>query len=79
MALLVTERLLIRPWSVSDTEDALATYGVADVTGWLTPATDHIGDIAAMRAVLAAWAEAQHNLAHREGGGPSNAARTGSW
>ena len=57
-----TERLVIRPWRTSDTEDALATYGVADVTGWLTPATDHIGDAAAMRAVLTAWAEAQVNM-----------------
>ncbi|MDN5916256.1 MAG: GNAT family N-acetyltransferase [Pseudonocardia sp.] len=58
---LVTDRLLVRSWALSDTEDALATYGVADVTGWLTPATDRIGDTAAMRSVLAAWAEAQVN------------------
>lgn len=59
---LTTGRLLVRPWRPSDAEDALATYGVVDVTGWLTPATDHIRDTAAMRAVLAAWAEAQANL-----------------
>ena len=59
---LETPRLRVRSWSVDDTEGALATYGVADVTGWLTPATDRIGDAAAMRAVLAAWAEAEPNL-----------------
>lgn len=64
---LVTERLRLRSWTLSDTEDALATYGVADVTGWLTPATDRIGDAAAMRSVLAAWAEAQVNLARPRG------------
>lgn len=58
---LVTDRLLVRPWALADAEDALATYGVAEVTGWLTPATDWIGDAAAMRSVLAAWAEAQVN------------------
>jgi RimJ/RimL family protein N-acetyltransferase len=59
---LTTQRLRIRPWSVEDAEAALAIYGVADVTGWLTPATDRIGDRAAMRAVLQAWAEAQPDL-----------------
>ncbi|MBC3192803.1 GNAT family N-acetyltransferase [Pseudonocardia sp. C8] len=57
-----TERLRIRGWRLGDTEDALAIYGVADVTGWLTPATDRIGDAEAMRAVLTAWIEAQQNL-----------------
>lgn len=59
---LMTDRLLVRPWIVDDAEAALATYGVADVTGWLTPATDRIGDLAAMRSVLQAWAEALPNL-----------------
>lgn len=59
---LVTDRLLVRSWALTDTADALATYGVADVTGWLTPVTDRIGDAAAMRAVLSAWTEAQLNL-----------------
>lgn len=64
---LVTDRLLVRSWTPLDTEDALAIYGVADVTGWLTPATDRIGDSAAMGAVLAAWTEAQVNLAPPRG------------
>lgn len=64
---LLTERLAVRPWAVSDADDALATYGIADVTGWLTPATDRVGDAAAMRSVLAAWAEAQVNLAPPRG------------
>ncbi|OLT00072.1 GNAT family N-acetyltransferase [Pseudonocardia sp. CNS-004] len=59
---LTTGRLRVRPWTVGDAEGALATYGTVDVTGWLTPAVDHIADRAAMRAVLHAWVEAQPNL-----------------
>jgi RimJ/RimL family protein N-acetyltransferase len=59
---LTTERLRIRDWTVEDADAALATYGVAEVTGWLTPETDRIGDRPAMRAVLQAWVEAQENL-----------------
>src|SRR4051794_22316157 len=59
---LTTERLRIRDWTVDDADAALATYGVAEVTGWLTPETDRIGDRQAMRAVLQAWVEAQANL-----------------
>jgi RimJ/RimL family protein N-acetyltransferase len=59
---LTTPRLRVRHWTVEDAAAALATYGVADVTGWLTPATDRIGDLPAMRAVLYAWVEAQPNL-----------------
>jgi RimJ/RimL family protein N-acetyltransferase len=59
---LTTERLRIRDWTVDDADAALATYGVAEVTGWLTPETDRIGDRQAMRSVLQAWVEAQTNL-----------------
>lgn len=59
---LTTERLRVRHWTVGDAAAALATYGVADVTGWLTPATDRIGDLPAMRSVLQAWVEAQADL-----------------
>ena len=59
---LTTERLRIRDWTVDDADAALATYGVAEVTGWLTPETDRIGDRQAMRSVLQAWVEAQANL-----------------
>jgi RimJ/RimL family protein N-acetyltransferase len=59
---LTTERLRVRPWTVDDADAALATYGVAEVTGWLTPETEQIGDRPAMRSVLHAWVEAQANL-----------------
>jgi RimJ/RimL family protein N-acetyltransferase len=59
---LTTDRLRVRHWRVDDAEAALATYGVADVTGWLTPSTDRIGDPRAMRSVLQAWEEVQPNL-----------------
>ncbi|GHF20120.1 N-acetyltransferase [Amycolatopsis deserti] len=59
---LITDRLLIRDWTVDDAEAALAIYGSEEVTHWLTPAMDRVGDVAAMRAVLNAWREAQPNL-----------------
>ncbi len=59
---LTTDRLRVRQWRVDDVQAALAIYGVADVTGWLTPSTDRIGDPRAMRSVLQAWEEGQPNL-----------------
>jgi len=59
---LTTERLQIRDWTVDDADGALATYRVAEGTGWLTPETDQIGDRPGMRAVLQAWVEAQATL-----------------
>ncbi|MGH3449339.1 MAG: GNAT family N-acetyltransferase [Haloechinothrix sp.] len=59
---LTTDRLVIRDWSVDDAEAAQAIYGSPDVTHWLTPAMDQVGDPAAMRSVLQAWQEAQPNL-----------------
>ncbi|MFI6904644.1 GNAT family N-acetyltransferase [Nonomuraea sp. NPDC050394] len=59
---LATDRLLIRDWSADDAEAALAIYGSADVTRWLTPAMHRVEDVAGMRSVLQAWQEAQPNL-----------------
>lgn len=59
---LTTDRLVIRDWSVDDAEAAYAIYGSPEVTHWLTPAMDRVGDVAAMRSVLHAWQEAQPNL-----------------
>jgi len=52
---LVTERLVLRPWSVDDAEAALAAYGDAEVARWLAPAMDMVLDLAAMRVVLQQW------------------------
>lgn len=57
-----TDRLVIRNWTLDDAEAALAIYGSPEVTHWLTPAMDRVGDVAAMRSVLHAWQEAQPNL-----------------
>ncbi|HEV7978633.1 GNAT family N-acetyltransferase [Amycolatopsis sp.] len=59
---LITDRLVIRDWSIDDAEAAQQIYGSAEVTHWLTPAMDRINDLAAMRSVLGAWQEAQPNL-----------------
>jgi RimJ/RimL family protein N-acetyltransferase len=52
---LVTERLVLRPWSVDDADAALRAYGDAEVARWLAPAMDRINDLAAMRVVLQQW------------------------
>jgi RimJ/RimL family protein N-acetyltransferase len=59
---LITERLVVRQWEVADADAALAIYGAAEVTRWLTPAMDRVSDAPAMRAVLQAWTEAQPNM-----------------
>jgi RimJ/RimL family protein N-acetyltransferase len=59
---LVTERLLIRPWSVNDAEQALAIYSAEDVTRWLTPAMEKVPDLTTMRSVLQTWVGTQPNL-----------------
>ena len=45
----------MRPWRGSDTDAALAIYGLADPTGWRTPLTGKVGDRPAMDLVLATW------------------------
>jgi RimJ/RimL family protein N-acetyltransferase len=52
---LVTERLILRPWTVEDAGPALGAYGDAAVARWLTPAMDRVPDLAAMRLVLQQW------------------------
>jgi RimJ/RimL family protein N-acetyltransferase len=52
---LLTERLILRPWSVHDAGPALAAYGDAEVARWLTPAMDQVPDETAMRLVLQQW------------------------
>ncbi|MQS16899.1 GNAT family N-acetyltransferase [Streptomyces kaniharaensis] len=59
---LTTDRLVVRNWTVDDADDALAIYGSPDVSRWLTPVMERVGDVAAMRSVLHAWSEAQPNL-----------------
>jgi RimJ/RimL family protein N-acetyltransferase len=53
---LITERLVLRPWTADDAEAALGAYGSAEVSRWLTPAMDRVNDEAAMRLVLQQWA-----------------------
>jgi RimJ/RimL family protein N-acetyltransferase len=52
---IATQRLLLRPWRVDDAGSALAIYGEADVSRWLSPAMDSVPDLAAMRLVLQQW------------------------
>jgi RimJ/RimL family protein N-acetyltransferase len=59
---LITDRLIVRDWSMDDAEAALSIYGSDQVTHWLTPALNNVSDVSAMRSVLEAWREAQPNL-----------------
>ena len=52
---LVTERLVLRPWSVDDANAALRAFGDAEVARWLAPSMDRVNDLAAMRVVLQQW------------------------
>jgi RimJ/RimL family protein N-acetyltransferase len=52
---LLTERLTLRPWQVSDAAAALSAYGDDAVARWLAPAMDQVRDEAAMRLVLQQW------------------------
>jgi RimJ/RimL family protein N-acetyltransferase len=52
---LVTERLVLRPWTPDDAEPALNAYGNGDVARWLAPEMDTVPDLAAMRLVLQQW------------------------
>ena len=52
---LVTERLVLRPWSTDDAEAALGAYGDAEVARWLAPEMDAVRDLAAMRLLLQQW------------------------
>jgi RimJ/RimL family protein N-acetyltransferase len=53
--LATTERLLLRSWDVEDAKAALAIYGVAEVTRWLTPVMGQVDDVTAMRSLLQRW------------------------
>src|SRR5260221_13598114 len=52
---LLTERLVLRPWTIDDAPAALAAYGDDEVARWLVPAMDRVRDEAAMRLVLQQW------------------------
>ncbi len=52
---LVTERLVLRPWTGDDAGAALSSYGDPEVARWLAPAMDMVGDEAAMRVILQQW------------------------
>ena len=50
-----TQRLVLRPWTLTDAEPALAIYGAADVTRWLSPAMTRVTDTGTMQNLLAQW------------------------
>jgi RimJ/RimL family protein N-acetyltransferase len=52
---LITERLVLRPWTIDDAGAALGAYGDALVARWLVPTMDRVPDEAAMRLVVQQW------------------------
>jgi RimJ/RimL family protein N-acetyltransferase len=52
---LLTERLVLRAWTIDDAPAALGAYGDSGVARWLVPAMDQVHDEAAMRLVLQQW------------------------
>jgi len=51
----VTDRLVLRSWTVDDAAAALSAYGAAEVARWLVPVMDRVPDESAMRLVLQQW------------------------
>src|SRR5260370_37414233 len=49
---LITDRLVLRPWTVDDADTALASYGHGEVARQLAPATDIVPAAAATRLLL---------------------------
>lgn len=54
---IVTPRLIIRPWRPMDAEEALAVYGNPDVADQLNPELGPVPDADTMRRVLEQWIE----------------------
>jgi RimJ/RimL family protein N-acetyltransferase len=50
-----TDRLIVRDWSEDDAAAALAVYGRPEVTRWLSPAVEEVGDVDGMRLLLRRW------------------------
>lgn len=50
-----TQRLILRPWQLTDADEALAIFGAEDVTRWLAPALDRVSDASAMRDRISSW------------------------
>lgn len=61
-ATLVTDRLVLRAWTVDDAAPAHAIYGAPEVVRWLTPALELVPDEAAMGAVLRQWVDEEAAL-----------------
>jgi RimJ/RimL family protein N-acetyltransferase len=52
---LVSDRLVLRPWTLDDAEEAFAIYGREEVSRRLSPAMGPVPDLQAMQLVLQQW------------------------
>src|SRR5262245_27543035 len=62
-----TERLTLRPWTIDDASTALAVYGEAEVSRWLSPAMGQVHDKDAMMLLLQQWINEQERLLEPQG------------
>jgi len=52
---LVSDRLVLRPWTLDDADEAFEIYGRHEVARWLSPAMGPVPDVGAMGMVLHHW------------------------
>ena len=62
-----TPRLSLRHWSADDAAAALPIYSSSEVSRWLTPAMEQVGDVDAMRSMLQRWQREQPGLLPPQG------------
>lgn len=63
----LSDRLVLRPWTLADTEGALAVYGDYAVTRWTRPFIERVGDLRSMRRLISSWISESKSRPHPEG------------
>ena len=64
---IVSNRVVLRPWTLDDTEDALAIYQDEKVVRWTRPFIQPVADRNAMRRRLDSWITQSNRSAHPQG------------
>jgi len=64
---IVSNRLRLRPWMLSDTDSALSIFGDEVVDRWMRPTTEKVEDQPSMRRLLHSWIAQADQLRHPQG------------